>query len=597
MHQVRIYKWKIIHKLLPYIWGNAFNIKIRIILGLLLILTTIFINLSIPLILKETIINLDRYELDIKGNYRWTIILLLTYGGIYTLGQIVFKSRQIIFYIVIEKAIRLFSLNIFNHLHNLDLKFHLQKRIGAITNSVEKFQQSLPEIFWSLALFSVPTVTEVILAVTIVFYLYHWIYGLILLSTILIFSFLSIIGVRWTETAQRTYHDNMQNVHSHMVDSLLNYETVRYFNNRKYESIIFDKFLEKLERAATHFHIKVDIIQMMQGTVVGVGLCVLTWKSGHEVMRGTLGVGDFIVINSYLLQFVSPLINFGWIIVQMNKAFTKLEYVMQLLEEKSEIDDLPNAINLNAQPCEILFDKVCFYYQLERLILSDISFCVTPGNTIAIVGTSGSGKTTIARLLFRFYDITKGRILINNHDIRRISQETLQATVGVIPQDTVLFNSSIYENILYGNPNATKDEVEKVIKLAHLEDFISSLPDGYNTLVGERGLKLSGGEKQRVSIARVLLKNPSIFLFDEATSSLDTATEQAIKENLIEVSREATTIIIAHRLSTITHANEIIVLDKGRIVERGKHSELLNFNGIYRKLWQKQINKQEIAMA
>lgn len=586
-------KWKIICTLSPYIWGDILTIKIRIIFGFLFIIITMSLNLSIPFLLKNVIQSLNEFHLHpITTNYQSAIVLLLAYGGVYTLSQVTLKTRQIIFYKVTEHAMRLFSLKIFNHLHNLDLKFHLQKKIGEITNSVEKLQHALPEIFWSLALFIIPTVTEVILAITILFYLYPWTYGMILLGTLFAFAVFSAISIQWTTAAQINYDRNMRDAHGYMVDSLINYETVRHFNNRKYESTIFDRLLERVEYAALRFRVQSDFTQMIQGTIVGIGLCILTWQSGHEVMAGTLHIGDFIIINSYLLQFIGPLVNFGWIIVQMNQAFTKLGYVVQLLEEKSEIVDIPNAININVRPAEIIFKNVYFYYHSKRPILQNISFCVPTGNTLAIVGTSGSGKSTIARLLFRFYDVINGQILINNQDIRTITQDSLQSAIGVVAQDTILFNTSLYENILYGNPQATQKDIEAVVKLVRLDNFIAHLPNGYNTLVGERGLKLSGGEKQRISIARALLKKPIIFLFDEATSSLDTVTEQEIKKNIMEVSVNSTTIVITHRLSTITYANEIIVLNNGNIVERGTHNELLQLNAAYAKLWQKQIVQQ-----
>lgn len=581
---------------MPYIWEGGFTVKFRIMLGLILIGITMIINISIPIILKNTIQALNEFESQKTLNsYYGSVFLLLAYGSVYTVGQLIQKTRQIVFYKVIEQAMRRFSLNIFNHLHNLDLRFHLERKIGAITNSVEKFQYVLPEIFWTLALFIVPTIIEVCVAVTILFHLYHWNYAVILLGTLLIFSIFSFVGVDWITVAQTKYDDQMQNVHSQMVDSLLNYETVRYFNNRQHEATFFDHSLEKLEKNAINFRIKSDLIQMIQGAIVGFGLSFLTWRSGQEVLNGTLGIGDFILINSYLLQFIVPMVSFGWLLVQMKQAFAKLRYVMQLLEEKPTVIDMPGAKDLNAQSTAIMFEAVCFQYQSGHLVLKDISFKVPTGEILAVVGTSGAGKSTIARLLFRFYDVISGKILINGQDIRNISQDSLHAAIGVVSQETILFNNSIYENIRYGNLAASKQEIEKAVYLAHLDMFISRLPNGYNTVVGERGLKLSGGEKQRVSIARVLLKNPSILLFDEATSSLDTITEQEIKKNIMEVAKEKTTIIIAHRLSTITHADNIIVLDQGKIVEQGKHNELIRQDTIYAQLWKRQVRHSTIS--
>lgn len=589
MKDLKISKWKIILTLSPYFWGNTLALKIRIILGFVLIIATIALNVGISLILKDVIQALDKYNEKFIASYQLIPCLLLAYGGIYIVGQVVLKARQIVFYPVVEQGMHRFSLKIFSHLHDLDLKFHLQRKIGVIINSIERFQNTLPEIFWNLALFLIPSFIEIFLAVAVLFYLYHWSYAVILLGTSLAFLISSIIGARWATIAQMNYDSCMLEVHGRAVDSLLNYETVRYFNNRQYEKGILDKLLTKLERAALEFRIKTDLTQMAQGVIVGVGLCILTWRSGHEVMSGSLAIADFTIINSYLLQFVAPLVNFGWIIARMDQSFTKLRYVMCLLEEKSAIITPQNAISLNNKFSEVKFENVSFYYQPERPILQDLSFCVFPGKTLAIVGASGAGKSTIARLLFRFYDATAGRILINNQDIRFINEKSLHSTIGIVAQDTLLFNATLYENILYGKPDATLEELNEAIKLAHLDRFISQLPDGLNTMVGERGLKLSGGEKQRISIARVLLKRPSVLLFDEATSSLDTISEQEIKQNIIDISQETTTIIIAHRLSTITHADEIIVLDNGRVIEHGKHEVLITYNNLYAKLWQKQV--------
>lgn len=586
--------WKILTALFPYIWGNSIDTKIRNIIGVFLVVITIFFNLMVPFIFKNIInvVGESNHVTSIK-NYSWLLLLLLAYGGSYTLGQVIVKARQIIFYKVIERTMRSFSLTVFNHLHDLDLKFHVQRKMGSIMGAIEKFQFAIPEIFWGLTLLVIPSLVEITLAMVILFHFYKWKYAVIVLGILLSFLASSFIGYRLTKRYQLKYEENALQAHSRMVDSLLNYETVKYFNNKMYESNIFNKLLQKREESALRFRIRFDLIQIFQVIIVGIGLTVLTWDTIHEVINSTLVLGDFIVINSYLMQFIGPLMSFGWVISQVTQAFTKLDSVMDILNEKAEIIDCANPISLNSKSCNITFENVSFNYDARCDILKNVSFHIPCGNTLAIVGPTGSGKSTIARLLFRFYDVSKGSIYLNNIDIRHLSLDSLQAAMGMVSQDITLFNSTIYENILYGNLNATQGEVEAASKLSLLHDFVMQLPEGYHTPVGERGIMLSGGEKQRLAIARALLKKPAVFIFDEATSSLDTITEQQIKKNIMKASKEATTIIIAHRLSTITYADKIIFLERGEIIESGTHDELLSLNGAYMKFWKKQAKKDE----
>lgn len=399
--------------------------------------------------------------------------------------------------------------------------------------------------------------------------------------------------MEWSTAAQRIANEKNLQAGARVVDSLLNFETVKYFCNQKFEYEQTDRILKERENAATNYHITTELIHLGQGLVLGVGLITLTWMTGNNVIKGNMNVSDFILVNGYLLQFVTPLSWFGYILRKIRKGLTDMEAVFNILQLKPEITDAPHALDLVIENATISFDHVSFGYDSRRPILKDVSFVVPAGQTVAIVGSTGSGKSTIARLLFRFYDVSEGSILINGHDIRSITQESLQKIMGIVPQDTVLFNNTLYYNIAYGNPNCPPEDVEKAVQLAHLDSFIKRLPDGLNSMVGERGLKLSGGEKQRVAIARVLLHNPKIYIFDEATSALDTHTEQEIQKNLEEISSDSTTLIIAHRLSTVTYADTIIVLEHGSIAEQGSHKELLKKNGLYAKLWEKQAQESQ----
>lgn len=581
----------ILRALTPYFWVKNWSIRIRILCTLLLTMVMIALNVSVPLLLKN-IINILSFRPD--QSMQVLPFVLFAYGCVWICSRMASEFREIVLYRAMERSINTMSLALFEHLHALSMSFHLDRKTGSITNAIERIHKAFPDIIWSLIVM-VPTVVEILVAMAILWYLYGFQYGLILLI-ILVASFIfSAVCLRFIAPLQRRHNENNAKSGAFVTDSLLNFETVKYFGNNRFEVNRCHAILTERENSTTQLYTYRGYIGLGQNLILGIGLLLVTWKSGFAAYSGLMKVGDFVVINSYLLQFVGPVQYFSYFIRQINKGLADMENAINLLQTKPEIVDAPQAVPLVVEgKATVTFDHVSFGYNTRGLILKDVSFTVPAGKSIGIVGTSGAGKSTISRLLFRFYDVTSGKILINGQDIRTVTQESLRKNIGIVPQDTMLFNNTLFYNVAYARPDATRVEVERAIQLAHLDSFVARLPKGYDTIVGERGLKLSGGEKQRVAIARVILKQPKIYVFDEATSALDTATEQQIQRNLEEVSTGSTTFIIAHRLSTITNVDEIIVLDQGRIAQRGTHAELLQDNaGIYAQLWQKQSSCPE----
>lgn len=573
----------------PFFWVRDWRMRIRILASLIFTVAMMGFNLGTPLIFK-TIID----KLPIPREAAIASFLLITYGCVWILSRIMNDLREIVLFRALERSIRLMSLHLFEHLHALSMSFHLNRKTGSITNAIERIHKAFPDILWSLIVV-VPTLVEIVVAMSILWYLYGPMYGLNLMLILMGSFVFSMVCLSLITPLQRQHNANNAQASAFVTDSLLNFETVKYFNNRHYEADRCNIILTSRENATTLVHTYRGLIGLGQNLILGLGLLFITWKSGHAVLEGALHVGDFVVINTYLLQFATPVQYFGYFMRQINKGLADLENAINLLRTRAEIVDDSHAKPLMVlEKATVTFEHVSFGYSSRGLVLKDVSFIVPPGKSVAIVGTSGAGKSTISRLLFRFYDVTSGRVLINGQDIRMVTQESLRKIIGIVPQDTVLFNNTLYYNIAYARPDATQAEVEQAIKLAHLDAFVARLPEGYYTIVGERGLKLSGGEKQRVAIARVILKQPKIYVFDEATSALDTVTEQHIQKNLEEVSAGSTTVVIAHRLSTVTRVDEIIVLDQGRIVQRGPHQELLkDANGIYAHLWKKQAQCPE----
>lgn len=585
--QVSKNRLKLIRQLWPYVWAPSGPIKARIALSLACTIAMILFNLGIPLILKKIIALLSAC---VTHEQALTLLLLVLYAVAWTTSRLVSELREIFLFRSMERSVNLISVALFDHLHALSIRFHVNRRTGAIISAIERVQKALPDVVWGIVIM-VPTIVEIVLAMGILWYLYGVQYGLALFGILIGSLFFNVIGTDLTAPAQRQRIEKNVQAEAFFVDSLLNFETVKYFGNQRYEKLQCEKMFQAREDATTKAYVQRGLIGLGQNIILGIGLFYFVWKSGTAVLAGSMNAGDFIAINAYILQFVTPVQFFSYFMRKMSKGLDDMEGAFRLLDLKSEIVDAPGAVPLVlADSASITFDHVSFGYDSRRPILRDVSYTVPAGKMVAIVGSTGAGKSTISRLLFRFYDVTGGAITINGQDIRAVTQESLRKAIGIVPQDTVLFNNTLYYNIAYGRPDASKEEVEAAIRLAHLDQFVSLLPEGYNSMVGERGLKLSGGEKQRVAIARVILKQPKIYIFDEATSALDTATERQIQQNLEEVAAGSTTVIIAHRLSTVIHADEIIVLDHGHVAQRGTHQELIkDADGIYAKLWAKQV--------
>ncbi|HTE36519.1 MAG TPA: ABC transporter ATP-binding protein/permease, partial [Reyranella sp.] len=480
------------------------------------------------------------------------------------------------------------------HLHALSLRFHLERQTGGLSRVIERGTQGMEFLIRFTTFNIIPTLIEIALVGGILWHLYDWRFTAVTLGVIAVYVVFSVVLSEWRIKFVRSMNDADTEANAKAIDSLLNYETVKYFGNEAHEARRYDVGRRRYEVAAIRSTRTLSLLNIGQGMIISVGLVSVMVMAGSGVVDGTMTLGDFVAVNTFLIQLYMPLNMLGFAYREIRSALVNMEKMFGLLEIPGEIADRPGAPPLKAIGGEIVFDHVDFHYEKARPILHDVTFRVAPGNTVAIVGSSGAGKSTVSRILFRFYDVAGGSVRIDGQDIRYVTQKSLRAAIGVVPQDTVLFNDTIFYNICYGRPDCTREEVEQAARLARIHDFIMALPLGYETTVGERGLKLSGGEKQRVAIARTILKNPQILLFDEATSALDTRTEQEIQRSLEEVSRGRTTVVIAHRLSTIINADEIVVLDRGRVAERGRHGALLAKNGLYADMWRRQ---QEAAAA
>ncbi|MDC0192266.1 ABC transporter ATP-binding protein/permease [Alphaproteobacteria bacterium] len=574
--------------LMPYLWPkNNKNFKIRLILAICFLIFAKLANVSVPIFLGKAVDSLDKLNKDSLIVFI-PIVFIAAYGIARFLHAGFGEIRDALFARIGQNAIRRAALKIFEHLHNLSLKFHLNRQTGALSRIIDRGIGAIDFILRFVTFNIFPTLLEIILVCLILLNLFSWYFSIITFFVILFYIAFTFIVTEWRVQIRKKMNDADNIRGQKSIDSLLNYETVKYFNNENFESSNYDKSLEEYEKFAIKSAISLNFLNLGQALIISIGIIGMMILTVYQIQSNEMSIGDFIIVNTYLIQLSIPLNFIGFVYWQIKQSLVDMENMFTLLNEKTEITDNIDAKDLIISNASVTFKNVSFHYDEKRKIIKDISFKIYPNQTVAIVGPTGAGKSTISKIFFRFYDPTSGTILIDNQDIRKVTQKSLRKQIAVVPQDTVLFNETLFYNISYGNPNSSKEEIIQVTKMAKLHDFIESLPDGYNTIVGERGLKLSGGEKQRVAIARALLKKPKIFFFDEATSSLDTKTEKEIQNNLENLSKNITTIIIAHRLSTVKNADNIIVLDSGEIAETGNHKKLLELNGLYSNLWKQQ---------
>jgi len=580
--------WKIISGLWPYLA----EFRGRVVLSLVLLVLAKLATVATPIALKYIVDYLDQNRG--ADMLLWIPVILVVAYGALRFGATLFNElRDAVFARVAERAMRRVSLRVFENLHQRELAFHLDRKTGGLARDIERGTNGISFLLRFTLFNIVPTLLEILMVAGILFVVFNVSYVLAILVAVVVYVVFSIKITEWRTKFVREANARDNQSNSRAIDSLLNYETVKYFNNERYEAEVYDRDLDDWEQARLKNRLSLAALNSGQALIIGLAMIVIMAMAVREVASGEITLGDFTMINAYLLQLFIPLNALGFVYREIRQALVNVERLFKLLADKPAIEDAPDATELAVNRGEVQFDHIHFAYRPDRPILKDVNFSIPSGHKIAVVGASGAGKSTLARLLFRFYDVDQGAIRIDGQDIRQVTQDSLRSAIGVVPQDTVLFNDTLYQNLAYGRPEATEEEVYRAARMAHLEDFIHSLPEGYETKVGERGLKLSGGEKQRVAIARVILKNPPLLILDEATSSLDSLSEQAILGALNEVSQQRTTLVIAHRLSTIRDANTILVMDAGRIVEGGSHNELLAAGGYYAHLWAQQHSRDE----
>ena len=583
-------EWRAVFKLLPYLW----EYRGRVLFALGLLVMAKVANVSVPLVLKHII---DALDISHNAVLVLPLFLLLAYGLLRLSTSLFSEARDAVFAKVTQQTIRRVALEVFRHLHSLALRFHLDRQTGGVSRDIERGSRGISFLLTFMVFNIVPTLVEIALIGAILYVKFSAWFAIITLGTIAVYIAFTITVTEWRMKFRRTMNEMDSKANTRAIDSLLNYETVKYFGNEDYEARRYDENLQVWEKAAIRNQTSLSALNFGQAAIIAAGITGLLILASQGVVNKTLTMGDLVMINAYLMQLFIPMNFLGFVYREVKHSLADMERMFKLLHENTEVQDRPGAAPLKVEHGEIRFEHVDFGYGQDRQILFDVDFTLHSGHKLAVVGPSGAGKSTLVRLLFRFYDPSGGSILIDGQDTRNVTQQSLRAAIGIVPQDTVLFNDTLYYNIAYARPDAAREEVLRAARLANLHEFIESTPQGYDTTVGERGLKLSGGEKQRVAIARVILKNPRILVFDEATSALDTRTEQVIQASLREIAAQRTTLVIAHRLSTVVDADQILVMEHGKIVERGTHRQLLAESGVYAHMWTLQQKERHKILA
>lgn len=582
--------WRTLRTLGSHLWPKKrSDLRIRVIFALIFLAGAKALNVYVPFLLKKSI---DQLSLE-NGPLVLPIAFIVSYGLARIMVALFGEMRDLIFVKVAQHAQRTIALSTFKHLHNLSLDFHLSRQTGGLSRVIERGTRGIQFVLNFMTFNIVPTLLEIAFVTGVLVYQFNYLYAGIILGTILIYIFLTLAVTEWRLKYRRAMNKSESRANTKAIDSLINYETVKYFGNEEHEYERFDHSLAKYETAAIKSQSSLSVLNVLQAAVIGVGLITVMLMAGGGVVDGSMTIGDFVLVNSFLIQLYMPLNFLGFVYREIKNSLVDMDKMFELIHVNTSIADKEGAIEFQPSQAVVEFKDVSFSYNEDRKILKDVSFKINSGETLAVVGPSGSGKSTLARLLFRFYDVDSGAITIDGINLKDMKQSSLRKNIGVVPQDTVLFNDSIGYNIDYGHPGSSMDEIKKAASLAKIDKFIESLPESYETQVGERGLKLSGGEKQRVAIARTILKNPQILVFDEATSALDSHKEKEIQNSLKKISQNRSTLVIAHRLSTIVDADQILVLKKGEVVEKGTHQDLLERGGEYSSLWHKQQEVQE----
>lgn len=569
--------WRVIRSLLPYL----LEFKVRLVTVIVLLVLAKLTNVAVPLVLKAIVDAMGKPQALLTI----PVFLVVGYGLLRLFSTLFGELRDAVFAKVTQRAIRRVALQVFEHLHNLSLRFHLERQTGGVSRDIERGTRGISFLLTFLLFNILPTLLEITLVAVVLFVKYNPWFAIITFATLVLYVAFTLVITEWRMVFRRTMNDMDSKANTRAIDSLINYETVKYFGNERYEVERYDEQMQRWEVSAVLNQTSLATLNAGQSIIIAIGVTLLMLLAADGVVKGTMTIGDLVLVNVYMLQLYMPLHFLGFVYREIKNALADMEKMFRLLDVNREVQDAQHALPLKLDGAAVRFTNVNFSYDPAREILHEVSFDIPSGHTVAVVGASGAGKSTLSRLLFRFYDVNEGGISIDGQDIRNVTQNSLRAAIGIVPQDTVLFNDTIYYNIAYGRPNSSREEVIAAAQSAHIHTFIESLPLGYDSMVGERGLKLSGGEKQRVAIARAILKNPAILIFDEATSALDSKSEKAIQDELHNIAQNRTTLVIAHRLSTIVDAHQILVMDKGRVIERGTHRNLLEKKGIYSQMW------------